>query len=56
MISKTLYKLGMATNNQDWPDSESIEFGSLHGDETCKECGASCDSEYCHLCAPHMED
>jgi len=39
----------------DWPERDSIEFVSVYGDETCKECGAECCDEYCNLCAPHVE-
>ena len=47
--------LGENTMQEQWPDRDSIEISSVYGDETCNECGAACDSEYCHLCAPHME-
>lgn len=41
--------------SEQWPDRDSIEFSSLHGDETCHECGIECDDEYCKSCAPHMK-
>ena len=40
---------------EQWPDRDAVEFISVYGDETCNECGAASDSEYCHQCAPHME-
>ena len=48
--------LGENTMTEQWSDRDSIEFNSLHGDETCNECGTSTDSEYCQFCAPHMEE
>ena len=52
MINKLL---GEDTMVEQWPNRDSIEFTSLHGDETCNECGVSTDSEYCQLCEAHME-
>ena len=40
---------------EQWPERDSLDFDSIHGDETCQECGVECSDEYCKHCAPHME-
>lgn len=40
---------------EQWPARDSLDFDSVHGDETCQECGVECSDEYCKHCAPHME-
>ena len=40
---------------EQWSDRDNLEFGSLYGDETCRECGAESDNEYCHLCSSHVK-
>ena len=54
-LNKLLNNLGISAMKEHWPERDSIEFISVYGDETCNECGADTDSEYCQLCTSHMD-